>query len=280
MQASLFVFDIGASLTRVAIAEDGRDLGESVIYPTPADFATGVKELARHAKKLSREGRLLVASGGIAGPLDRTHSQIINATNLPGWNKQPLKEALQTELGCPIMLENDTALVGLGEATVGAGKHANIVAYLTVSTGVNGVRITRGRIDPTAYGFEIGYQIIDASGGLCPPCQPIGQLEAYLGGKSLEERTGTKPQEITDERIWEEAAQFLAYGLVNTAVYWSPELIVIGGSMMKHIPLKKVETIYQERLTIFPERPRLVPAVLGDIGGLHGALACIRTHQP
>ena len=63
-------------------------------------------------------------------------------------------------------LANDSDLDGLGEATVGAGKGFNIVAYITVSTGIGGVRIVGGKIDVSTYGFEPGHQIIDADGSI------------------------------------------------------------------------------------------------------------------
>jgi predicted NBD/HSP70 family sugar kinase len=52
----------------------------------------------------------------------------INALNLPRWNGAALADDLEAALGTQVILENDTALVGLGEATVGAGKGAAVVA--------------------------------------------------------------------------------------------------------------------------------------------------------
>jgi len=182
-------------------------------------------------------------------------------------------------LKIPVYLENDAAIVGLGEAMNGAGRGEEIIAYITVSTGIGGARIVDGKIDRNIFGFEPGHQIIDPTGMLCPMCDSAGHLEGHVSGVALEARFNKKAYEITDPQIWEEEAKWLAYGLNNTAVYWSPSVIVLGGSMIIKSPgisIERVSHHLKKTLTIFPERPRLVKAELGDIGGLYGALEILK----
>ena len=89
-----------------------------------------------------------------------------------------------------------------------------------------------------------------------------------------------KPFEIHDDAIWDKLAKFLAYGLNNTIVYWSPDIIVLGGSMMKEvgIPVPAVRKHLSEILKIFPTIPQIEKAELADFGGLYGSLAYARTH--
>ena len=86
---------------------------------------------------------------------------LVNAPHLPGWIRKPFSERLKAELACPVFLENDSAIVALGEAHHGAGKGDDIMAYLTVSTGMGGARIVHGAIDVNVFGFEPGHQYID-----------------------------------------------------------------------------------------------------------------------
>src|SRR4030066_415253 len=52
------------------------------------------------------------------------------------------------------------------EKVKGAGKGFNIVAFLTIGTGVGGARIVGGKPDANVFGFEPGHQIIDLGGNI------------------------------------------------------------------------------------------------------------------
>ncbi len=274
------LFDIGGTNMRLALSRDGVTFGEPKIIPTPKDFDEGMLALKNLSTELLGGERAVAAAGGIAGTLSRDKTKFLNGPHLQGWNAKPIKAALETAFGCPTFIENDTAIVGLGEAVAGAGKGYAIVVYLTVSTGVGGVRIVRECIDVSAIGFEPGHQIIDADGTLCKTsvCGIGLDLEAAVSGTAVTARYGKKPYEITDEGFWEEMARVLAYGLNNSIVHWSPDIVVIGGSMMKQIgiPIDRVRAHLRGILHIYPELPLIEHSTLGDIGGLHGALHFVK----
>lgn len=274
------LFDIGGTNTRVAFSRDGETIAEPTIIETPKDFNEGIARIKEIAMIATNGERLLGAGGGIAGTLSRDRRIFQKGPHLPGWNGKPIAAELENVLGCPVFVENDTAIVGLGEATAGAGVGFPIVAYITVSTGVGGARIVNGAIDVSAIGFEPGHQIIDAGQGL--QGHTVGgtgdDLEGIISGSAITARYGKKPYEITDEAFWDEMARLLAYGLNNTIVHWSPDAVVIGGSMMKKIgiPVPRVEAHLRGICTIFPDLPKILHATLGDIGGIHGALRFVR----
>ena len=172
-------------------------------------------------------------------------------------------------------MENDTALVGLGEATSGAGLGKSIVAYITVSTGVGGVRIVDGKIDRNSFGFEPGHQVILPNGSSCN-CGGIGHLETLVAGFYLERTYKQKPEDIKDPEVWDEVAKYLGLGLCNSIVHWSPDIVVLGGAVMKSVDLEKVKVYLKEYLTIFPQPPDLVPAKFDADGGLYGALELLK----
>lgn len=274
------LFDIGGTNMRVAYSRDRETFETPKIVPTPKDFDAGMETLRALALELSAGDTIEAAGGGVAGPLSRDRATFLNSPHLAGWSGKSIKLKMEEALGVPVFIENDTAIVGLGEAVVGAGKGYEIVAYMTVSTGVGGVRIVNQKIDVSAMGFEPGHQIFDAGGAL--HATSVGgnglDLEGYISGTSIAERYGKKPYEITDETFWDEMAKLLAYGLNNTIVHWSPDVVVVGGSMMNKIgiPLDRVSLYLNGLLNIFPELPVLVHSALGDIGGLHGALAYVK----
>lgn len=265
------VFDVGGTYTRVAVGDNQKIISDIVISPTPMEFDKGLSLIVDVVRTLSQGKKIRAAVGGLAGILDCDHTMVTYGL----WEKKSIKKILEHELQMPVYLENDAALAGLGEAVMGAGKDYMIVGYITVSTDVGGARITHKKIDPGVFGFEPGHQIVDASLSLCKRCTSH-TLSAHISGKSIEEHYGCKAEEITDATIWEGVASALAVGLVNTIVHWSPDIMVLGGSVMKRISIERVRTLVGQLLPIYPELPHIERAQLGHVSGLQGALQIAR----
>ncbi len=270
------LFDIGGTKTRIAGAENKTSFGTPLIFDTPQSYEEGLKALESAIREIALEVKIEKIIGGIAGPIDEKRESLVRSPNLPQWIGKTISKDLGSIFTCPVELFNDSALVGLGEALYGAGRDHEIVAYMTISTGVGGVRIVKGHIDSSFQGFEPGHQIIDADETLVAPSQGA-DLEHLVSGRFVEERIGKRPADITDEAFWEEQAKLIAYGLNNTIVHWSPDVVVLGGSMMNEVgvSVEKVEQYLKDILTIFPKIPPIKKALLGDVGGLYGALASI-----
>ncbi len=270
------VFDIGGTKMRLAVSEDGTSIARQEKVATPQNFSVALKEIVRISSDLLQGEKPSAAAGGIAGTFDHGRSTLLRAPHLKGWVGKPIKKEFEKIFGVEVELQNDAAMVGLGEALLGAGRGFSVVAYITVSTGVGGARIVNGKIDRSVFGFEPGHQIIDADGNLCPQCAKPGDLENYISGSAVEARFGKRPKDILDSKVWNELALWLSYGLLNTTVHWSPEVIVLGGSMIvgdPAIPIEHTEKKLKEIMKNFPELPKLKKAELADEGGLIGSLA-------
>lgn len=264
---------------RLASSRDGKTIDDIIKIETPSDDVdSGINQFCEAVEKLKVNDEVTAVGGGIAGVLNKDNSILVHSPNISGWIGYPLKENLQARLGAPVVIENDTAVVGLGEAIAGAGTPVGVMAYVTVSTGVGGVRIVDGQIDRSTYGFEIGHQYIDFDRSYCADCPEPGDFESYISGKSLEIRYGKKAYELTDTTLWEQEAKLLAVGLANTIMHWSPEVVVLGGSMVVGTPsisVDRVREYLKEYLLVYPELPEIREASCGDVGGLSGALALI-----
>lgn len=267
MKQTLLTFDIGGSKIRICVSHDGKTLSETAVHPTPKKFVDGIHLFHAVAEELAHGRAITGVAGGIAGPLDSKKTMLVNSPNIPGWIRKPLVPQLQKTFHCPVILGNDAELCGLGEAHFGAGKGSSILAYITVSTGVGGSRIVDGKIDRSAMGFEPGHQVIGI--------RKDGELEHLVGGKRFERKYHKKPYEVHSRVIWTHMSEILARGLINVCVFWSPDRIVIGGSMIKQpgILFPVVNAYLKKNLKIFPLPPKVIPAKLGDFGGLYGGLA-------
>lgn len=260
---------------RMAVSVDGKELTQSKIIPTPKDFNEGIKTLKQAADELSHGEKITGVAGGVAGPLDKDKTCLATSPNIPGWINKPLKAELETVFDCKVILENDTVVGGIGEATKGAGVGKEVVGYIAIGTGVGGKRIVDGKISADSFNFEPGHQIIVPDGNPCN-CGGKGHMEAYVSGSYFEKMYGQKGEDITDSKIWDEISRYLAISLVNTTVHWTPDIIILGGSVSKSIPLEKVQGYLSEFLTIFPQAPEIVKATLGHDAGLYGALELLR----
>ena len=274
------LFDIGATKMRVAASFDGRSFDRRYvkIAATPKHFKDGIallrllaRELSEHAPRAALR-KVIGVAGGVAGSLDAKKETIFHAPNMSKWDNRPLKKELQKAFRTKnVFLENDTALVGLGEAVRGAGRGKQIVAYITVSTGINGVRIVNGEIDRSALGFEIGHQILDKN--------TAHTMEYFAGAAALKKRYGMPAEKIHNPAVWKMAIKYLAIGIHNIILHWSPHVVVLGGGTIQsgNINAAHVEKSVNKILTIFPKSPPIKKASLGDLGGLYGALAFL--HQ-
>lgn len=275
MSLPFFLFDIGATHSRIGMSFDGEHIEREQMFPTPQSFEEGVSLLEQKAKEIS-DGQIGLSVGGLAGPLDRQKTGVIGAPNLPDWNGKPFAQELGKRLGSEVLLENDTAMVGLGEASYGAGRGFPVVAYMTISTGVNGVRVVDGKIDTNNLGFEIGSQIVDFDGSYESAAE---DFEDLVSGASFERRFGMPAHEISDPNIWAEIARLSSLGIANMIFFWSPHVVVLGGSVSKSIPVNILVDQIHARVKVFPELPEIKIAELGDFGGLWGALCYAKSSK-
>ncbi len=271
------LFDIGGTKTRVARATNLDAFEEPRVYPTPLNYNEGIGELKKVTQELSSGQKIEAIVGGIAGPFGERSGSLLTSPNLSDWALKPLVRDLEEAFDTKVFIENDSAMASLGEASFGAGRNNSIVAYLTVSTGVGGARVVDGRLDKHAIGFEPGHQIIDPSKTLIEGAQDI-YLGTIISGKAVKNREGLDPEKIVDPVFWDKMAQVLAYGVHNVIVFWSPNVVVLGGSMMNEvgISVSKVKEHLEKVMKIFPELPKIVKSELGDLSGLWGCLAYLR----
>lgn len=269
------LFDLGKTKTRIAGTRSFDSFIEPRIFDTPQRYEDTISLIAKTAREIAGADSIDSLGGGLGGPLEKSKKALVEGVNFPDWGGRAFSDDLSSAMdGAPVYLENDSALVGLGEATYGAGRDFGIVAYITVSTGLGGARIVGKKIDISSHGFEPGWQVLSLS------AKDDGEKYAsdFLSGSAMEKATGKKPYETTDPAFWDEKARILAHFLNNVIVMWSPDIVVLGGSMMKEIgiPIPATEKYLREIFKIFPDIPPIKKAELESIGGLWGAMEFLK----
>lgn len=270
------IFDVGGTKMRLASSFDGENFHDIKIFQTPQDYKKAIDIISDFVAKSSdssRNGNLLCC--GLPGVFDRGKNMLVTAPNLPYWIAKPVKSDLQEITKAQVFLENDAALAGLGEAIKGAGTGSKIVAFLAIGTGVGGARIVDGEIDASVYGFEPGHQIINADVAIAGR---MADWESLVSGVGIQTRYGKKAEEIKDRETWAEIEKFVAIGLTNTILHWSPDLVIMGGGLMQSefISLERIRKNISDVLKVFPSIPEIRKGKLGDEAGPRGGLIYLK----
>ena len=264
--------DLGGTNTRVASSTDLKSISEQIKVETLQNVVLEKNLIRECIEEFSAGEEIKGICIGVPGFVKKDEKKLGKIVNIPSFSNLSYTEvvgALVSEDN--ILAENDATLASLGEAVLGAGKDYEVVAYLTLSTGVGGARISGKRIDPHQNYAEPGHMIIEEDGRECELCGQKGCLSAYTSGTSFESVYGVKPSDCEDQDIWNRYAEKLSLGIINIMADWGPDVIVLGGSISKKFEnfFKKplLEELSQQK---FFEVPPIIRAELGDNSGIIG----------
>lgn len=261
--------DIGGTQMRIAAGDAQGNLSKESSVATPMHYAEGLAKIQKLIAACAADDNLEAISIGIAGIVPHGQTRLLRSPHLIDWEGRDLGADLSTTFGVPAYVHNDVALGGLGEARYGAGVGASIIAYIAVGTGVGGVRILDGRIDRATTGFEIGHQLLSSY------LAPRVELESLVSGSALFAQHGKTGRELIYDPLWHAVAKDFSIGLYNTILHWSPDVVLLGGSICSPggIEAEEVSRTLSEINTILPTLPRVSYASLGGMAGLKGACA-------
>ncbi|MFI6546341.1 ROK family protein [Streptomyces prunicolor] len=283
MKAALVGADGG--LLHRARRATGRERGPDAVVEHILDFAAELR-----AYGVEHLGEPASAAGvAVPGIVDAERGIAAYSANL-GWRDVPLRDLLAARLGgVPVALGHDVRTGGLAEGRIGAGKGADRFLFVPLGTGIAGAIGIDGRVEAGAHGFagEIGHIVVRPGGTPCP-CGQTGCLERYASAAAVTEAwataTGDGAADAADcakavtagdpraEKVWQEAIDALADGLVTALTLLDPRTIIIGGGLAEagetlFTPLREA---VRSRIT-FQKLPTIVPAALGDTAGCLGA---------
>jgi glucokinase len=253
------------------------------------------------------EKRLAGIGVGCPGNIDLDDGVILDSANL-SWRNVRIKDILEKEFGCPVVILNDVDAGVYGEYRFGAGKNARCLVGVFPGTGIGGGCVLEGQVvrGKTISCFEIGHFQVNAAGLPCG-CGRYGCLEteasrlaisaqaamaAYRGeaphllaqaGTDLAEiRSGMLAEAIKSgdtiiERIVERAAAMIGRAVGDVVNLLAPDVVVLGGGLVEAMPdliVKGVEDAARGRAAPpFVKSFKVVAARLGDDAVVRGAAA-------
>jgi glucokinase len=287
--------DIGGTKIAVGMVTDGGRVLSRKESPSDANsYANGLAAIASMLRETATIAGVEITGIGIGstGPVDPFTGKFGEVDFLQDWRGQNPVEDLARMFNVRAALENDADAGALAEAAWGAGRDKSRLIYITVGTGIGGGIILDGRLYRGVDGAhpELGHQVIDPSGPLCS-CGYRGCWESLAAGPAMEawvQSQGATDSYRTAEQICELAwqgdelahkavereAYYLGMGIANLINLFTPESIVLGGSVMRSalLFLEGIRKAITRGCRFVPyEKTELALASLGEDANLIGA---------
>jgi glucokinase len=256
-----------------------------------------------------RKGDLLGVGVGFAGHTDALRGVVLTSSNLPAWDRMPLREVLSERLGVPVALDNDCNAAALAEHRYGAGRGSRHMVYVVFSTGTGAGIIIDGQLyrGHTGAAGELGHTVVDVDGRTCN-CGKRGCLMSWGCGMALTELAGERIRAGEDtlirdmaggdlgsingemvadaarrgDRVARELIQltgkYLGVGLSTIVQVLNPEVIVVGGGLTNMGSMLMDPCLQSLRENVHPvlaDSARIVSSHFGEDAGIVGAAALV-----
>ncbi len=235
----LAAIEAGGTTTRVALGESWREIqvGEVALIPTTTPDRT-VGEVLEWVGTHAAGRRLEGVGVATFGPVDLQRGRILSTTPKADWRGHDWVSSLGALVARErVAVETDVNAAALAEHRFGAGRGTDLMAYLTVGTGIGGGVVARGRPLRGLGHPEIGHiRIPRAPGddfeGRCPfhgDC-----LEGLASGPAVAARWGVDDARQLGEGhpAWRLESEYLATAVATLLLTTSAEVVVVGGGVM------------------------------------------------
>jgi len=248
-------------------------------------------------------GRILGIGLALPGPLNVDNGIMINPPNFPNIVNVPIKKIIEERFGIPVCCDRESNAAVLAEYSRSFSEKYKSMFFLSLfRKGVGGGFASGGNV---LHGFcdgagEIGHTTVDILGPKCT-CGNFGCLEAMVSEEAIlsrarkayrleatldSEKDEKEPSCIEDvftrasledpicKRVVNEVAAYISVALGNVISLYSPEVIVLGGTLPQFSP-QLVEMIrYRIGNRMYPKHSNRIVVNRTAFGNLvfpHGA---------
>lgn len=291
--------DIGGTKIAVGLVDAEGRLAHRAQLPTPDGDAEAVwaviETLLGEAMRVA-DGAATGVGVASAGPIDLPHGTV-SPINIAHWQDFPIVDRVAAATRLPVRLGGDGLCMAMGEQWCGAGRDAQFLLGMVVSTGIGGGLVLDGAPydGRTGNAGHVGHVVVAPDGGDPCTCGGHGCVETVASGPSLvrwarrQGWDGTDAKALGDAAKQGDALALKAFGrgaravaamVASVGAVCDLDLVVIGGGVAKSgsllfDPLRAALTDYAG--LDFLRGLRVVPAELGGDAGLVGAAALARS---
>ena len=296
--AYIAAVDLGGTKVRVAICDLACHVLVEMTEPTHTDGGHAViAQIGRLAKAAAAKSdvdaeKLRIAVIGVPGAPQAKTGHVLLAPNIAGFDTMDVASALESVLGCDVMLENDVNLAVLGESWLGVGQGLDNLAYIALGTGVGSGLMLNGQLvrgaanaagelgflpfgaDPfEAESLRAGaFERLVASHGILARYKALSGTDATVP-TIFEKANAGEAHAVT---VLDETARLLARGVGAIAAMANPDKIILGGSIGSRAEM--VALVRDVLPKCFPFPVSVEAGELGNHAALVGAAAIGLSH--
>jgi glucokinase len=292
--------DIGGTKIAAGLVDETGALAYKAVQVTPKSIGAEkiwslIQQMIADALQAA-DGVIRAVGIGSAGPVDLA-TGTVSPINIPSWHGFPLRDRVASVVpSVPVLLAGDGVCMALGEHWRGAGRGADFLLGMVVSTGVGGGLVLDGvpYHGRTGNAGHVGHVVVEPDGHPCS-CGGHGCVETVAAGPwitrwALDNGWTAPPDadalmlaeaaEAGDAvalRAFRRGATALAAMIASVAAVCDLDLVVVGGGVAKSgrtlfDPLHEALAGYAG--LEFVRGLRVLPAALRD-AGLIGAAALV-----
>lgn len=282
--------DIGGTSIKCAMCDSSGSILNTTSFSTESnttDFNIAMQKIAEWFLKLQVSNRFELEGIGVGctGPVNRNTGVIENPYTLQGWENYSLIQSLENLTSVPVIVENDGNAALYGELCKHKPNIVNAI-MLTFGTGI-GLSIFLGskfyRL-PDDFHPEAGHLAVGVDSPFTCYCGKKKCFENILSGNAINRDAkyffNKLPEDILKNPESEEAnfftsrlADALEEIIVNLAIFFHPEIVIIGGGIQE-ILMNSVVDIVQDRIEHLKKMyggVKIEPALLGEKAGVIGS---------
>lgn len=292
--------DVVAEIRRPTVVEEGFS---RIMERTSAI----IRELRDHLG--GRRGRVCGIGLAIAGLINRERN-IVEFSPDFRWHNVDVRAALALDPGTPVVFDNVTRVMALGEMWYGAGRDYRNFIMINVGYGIGAGIIIQGS---PLYGLkglagEFGHITLERDSDVQCDCGNFGCLEALASGNAiaksaqkelrqgalsgLTDMCGGDLSRVTAEMvanaaklgdgtawsIFDRASEYLGLGIAGLINLFNPEAVFVGGGVAQagDILFDRIrKTINSRALNKAASDVAILPATFGPKAAVMGAISLI-----
>jgi glucokinase-like ROK family protein len=308
--------DLGTTQIHGVLSDlDGRVISEIRI---PTEVQTGAKGVLKRVEsvigRLVEDScvdakRILGIGMAVAGLIDRDRKIVTFSPDF-GWKNVDIRRALSTGPDMPIIFDNVTRVMALGELWYGVGKRFSDFVCINVGYGIGSGIIIDGKPLHGAEGFagEFGHFTLDKDSSVRCKCGNYGCLEALASGHAIsvsaqnaltEGRASilrdmchndlnavnaemvaaaAKQGDEVAREVFLQAMEYLGTGIAGLITLLNPQAVVIGGGVSQAGDLffgSIREQVAKRAMNKHSASVKILPVTLGMRSAVMGSVSLI-----
>ena len=293
--------DVTPSLTTVVLADLAGNILQSEEFPTSSDIVYMDKQIlakVRHFAELHPDAGLQVGMS-IPGIADPASGEVLYIPYFQ-WSHWNIGSRIKEETGLDVVIENDANAIALAELWFGSDaiRRTRNFIMVFVAEGIGTGIIIDGQIYRGENGAagEFGHMFVADDAPVPCSCGRRDCWEAHASEKALlyryQHANGTPPGsamsmdnllglaqngEVKAMKMLKENAKYLGIGISNLLIGFSPQAIVISGSITKAWDLirDEIQAAGQRSIRQEVKMANIIPSSLGDHPSILGSISLV-----